>query len=189
MIRLTAAAVLALGLMAVPVESVRACSCAMLGGTVEAAQEADLAFIGSVVDIGRAPNQANDWGPMVRYAFEVERASAETPPVVVIEAMEDPGGAACGFVFGMDEDWFVGAYRDGDRLLTGLCNGNVRTEQITAADVDRLGEILPFTPTGDGGAAASGDPASILLPTIGGLAIVVLVLLVVLAFREPRPAR
>ncbi|HEX2884702.1 MAG TPA: hypothetical protein VHQ42_09025 [Candidatus Limnocylindria bacterium] len=189
--RLLTAVVLALGLWAMPAASVRACSCASLGGTVEAVQHAELALIGTVVDIGRA--RADAWGPVVPYAFEVERASAQTPAVVVVHALDDGGGASCGFVFGAGERWLVGAHRDGSELTTGLCSGNARMDAFSAEDVDRLVAILPFTPAAEGSRGAGtvvDDGVAWLLPVaLGVLVVAVVGILVALAFRDPRPAR
>lgn len=189
--RLLTAVVLSLGLWAMPTASVRACSCASLGGTVEAVQQAELSLIGTVVDIG--PARADAWGPVVPYAFEVERASAETPAVVVIHALNDGGGASCGFVFGVGERWLVGAHRDGSEVTTGLCSGNARMDAFSAEDVDRLMAILPFTPAAEAsrgaGTVIEDGVESILPVALGVLVVAVVGILVALAFRDPRPAR
>ena len=97
--RVLAALVLAIGLSAVPLSIARACSCMDPGGPAEIIEAAELAFIGTVVNGGRRGDGPFGPGaPMVRYAFDVERASAPiSSDVVHVEALDDGGGASCGF--------------------------------------------------------------------------------------------
>ena len=137
-----------------------ACSCAGFGGPVEAAlqaaQDANVAFTGTVVGTRPAAPGPDDFGPMVAYAFDVHRASDEVDGTIEVHALDDGGGASCGFTFGMGEAWFVTASLADGRLQTGLCNGNQRLADLDPGDVERLEAVLPQTPAADGAAAPGG---------------------------------
>jgi hypothetical protein len=147
--------VLALGLTAVPLATVQACSCAMIGGPEEiaaqAARDGSVAFIGTVVDAAPAPADPDGFGQVVGYAFEVEHASVPiSASLIEVRALDDGGGASCGFTFGIGESWFVSAYEQDGALHTGLCGGNTRMTELAPDSVDRLREmLLPVTPTVD----------------------------------------
>ncbi len=143
-----------------PIGVVHACSCAGLGGPVDvaiqAARDASVAFTGTVVGTRPVAPAPNDFGPMVAYAFEVDHASDEVDRMVEVHALDDGGGASCGFTFGVGEAWFVTASVADGALQTGLCNGNQRLAELPADDIERLEEVLPQTPVAKEAAAAEG---------------------------------
>ncbi|HEX7197441.1 MAG TPA: hypothetical protein VF364_11490 [Candidatus Limnocylindria bacterium] len=186
--KLLAAAAMALGLLAMPVEQVAACSCAMFGPE-EAAQAADAVFAGTVVgdrslgsDVGRPfaatvpfPEQ---FGQRM-YTFSVDGvAKGDVPSVVDVLAGGD--GASCGMTFGMDERWLIFTTFDGAVHTTGLCSGNTPLE--AGADAP-----LPLTAPTEAG--PDPEPAGIPLPALALLGVVAAVLAVSwLAFRRDRPS-
>jgi hypothetical protein len=181
---------LALGLTAVPLATVHACSCAMIGGPEEvaaqAARDGGVAFIGTVVDAAPAPADPNGFGGVVGYAFEVRHASVPiSASLIEVRALDDDGGASCGFTFGIGESWFVSAYEQEGALHTGLCNGNTRMTEMTQGSVDRLREmLLPAVPTVD---APAEDGTGVTLDWVTAAAAAGLlgaILLTVFAFRR-----
>ena len=141
---------LALCLLAAPVSIVHACSCAFLGGPVDMARQAiadaEVAFIGTVVGSQPAPPDPDGFGPVVRYAFAVERATVQVDDLLEVRALDDGGGASCGFTFGTDETWFVTTYQQDGVLQTGLCNGNMELETLADADRERITAMLTAQP-------------------------------------------
>lgn len=181
-----AALLLALGIAWVSTGVVHACSCANIGGPVEmalaAAQEPQvIAFTGRVVGTRAAPDTIVG-GPVIAYSFEVERASRLVPSVVEVRALDDGGGASCGFTFGVDGDWFVTAYSMEGALQTGLCSGNVLTSELDPATLARLTEALPVFP--EPSPVPPSDPPWTLLLT--GAALLAAGAIAVLAFRRER---
>jgi hypothetical protein len=171
-----AALSLALGMAWAPAAVVYACSCAGVGGPVDFALAAAreprvVAVTGRVVDARAAPDGVFG-GPVVAYSFEVERASEPVPSVLEIRALDDGGGAACGFTFGIGEVWFVTAYPEEGALHTGLCNGNARTDELDPATKARLAEALPEVPDADAATADPQEPPwSLLLAVAAALAV------------------
>jgi hypothetical protein len=149
LLRALAAIVLALGLLAAPTASVQACSCAALGGPMDvvrgAIASADVAFIGTVVDFRPAPD-LDGFGPMVAYAFDVERATVPIAEVIEVRALDDGGGASCGFTFGMDETWFVTTDQQDGALHTGLCSANTQLETLAEAEQEQIAALLTAEP-------------------------------------------
>jgi hypothetical protein len=193
MTRFLMAAVIALGLSSVPLVSVMACSCAMPGTTEEIAAAADLAFVGTVIDAAPAPAAPDDFGSMVRYAFQVERASAPTEGVVEVRAVGGDGGASCGIEFGIGQRWFIAAYRDGATLQTDLCSGNLVVEGMAPAERELLAEVLAVEPaTTSAPTPVDGPEASLppLLPAaLGGVAAIAIIGVLVVAFGGSGPLR
>jgi hypothetical protein len=68
---------------------------------------------------------------------------------------DDPGGAACGFAFGVGERWFVASASEGGLLRTNLCSGNRLVDDLSPAEADELVSLLPVEPV-----AQSPDPES-----------------------------
>lgn len=181
------AAGLSLATMSMPLAFVAACSCAMMGGPVESIQAAEMAFIGTPIE--SAPGGADPAMGMgtVRYAFQVERASVATDAVIEVQALDDPGGAACGFSFPLGERWLVMAHRQDGALHTNLCSGNLLLEQIDDAEQERVMSALPVTP--DPPAISQAVPAQAPFPVpvvVGGVAALALVAVMVIAFRGDR---
>ena len=185
MTRILLACILALGLSTVPLATVRACSCAMPGAPEDIAATSELAFVGTVVDAG--PGVETMLGRTVAYAFDVERASVDAPAELVVHAVEE--GSACGFVFAVGERWFVSASTLDGTLSTGLCSGNVRSDEMAEGQLERVLELLPVVPppvAKADDATASGPPAWMPF-AIAGLGVIALVGVMIVAFRrEPR---
>ncbi len=187
--RVLAALVLAIGLSAVPLSIARACSCMDPGGPAQIIEAAELAFIGTVVnaeEVGDGP--FGPGAPMVRYAFDVERASAPiSSDVVHVEALDDGGGASCGFTFGVGERWFVSAAAaPGDAALTTwLCNGNIRMDQLGADGADEVLALLPVEPIASPAGSESGFDVPGPVVT-GGLGVLALIGVSFIAFRRDR---
>lgn len=189
--RLFAALSLAFALTAVPIASVQACSCGMLGGPADIIATSDLAFVGTVASADQKGNDPAGFGQMIRYAFLVERASAPIDGSVVhVDALGGDGGASCGFTFGMGERWLVDArLADDGSLMTGLCSGNAMIEQMGEAELAAVVELLPVTPDPDAD-GPEGGTIDVPMPVIfGGLAVAGLVAVSLIAFRRGGPAR
>lgn len=166
---------MALGMAWAPASVVHACSCAGVGGPVDialaAAREPQVvALTGRVVETRPAPDGAFG-GPVVAYSFEVGRASDPVASVIEVRALNDGGGASCGFTFGIGEEWFVTAYSEEGALHTGLCSGNLRTDELDPAAKARLAEALPQLPDADAATSTpEGPPWSLLLAVAAILA-------------------
>ncbi|MCA1568769.1 MAG: hypothetical protein LC798_00285 [Chloroflexi bacterium] len=172
------AAALATATLLAPVATVHACSCAAFGTTADAVAAADLAFVGTVA--GTAPGGEDPMMgvPLVRYAFEVERASQVTPAVVEVAALDDGGGPSCGFTFGVGERWLVVATSEGGSLRSNLCSGNVPVEGIGEAEMADLVALLPVEPEPTSPPPAAAPAAS---PSGAGAGMPLLAVLVGLA--------
>jgi hypothetical protein len=173
--------------MAMPLAFVAACSCAGFGGPEESIAAAELAFVGTAIESAPGGGDPAMGMGTVRYAFEVERASAPTDAVLEVQALDDPGGAACGFSFATGERWLVMAHRQDGALHTNLCSGNLLLTQLDEGDLERVMGALPVTPDPPAEAeSASGQPAALLPVIIGGLAAVALLGVMLIAFRGDR---
>jgi hypothetical protein len=148
------AVALAAATLAAPVATVHACSC-MAFSTAEAVEAADLAFVGTVTDAAPGGKDPAMGMAIVRYAFEIERASEQVGPMMEVVSHDDPGGAACGFAFGVGERWFVASASEGGLLRTNLCSGNRLVDDLSPAEADELVSLLPVEPV-----AQSPDPES-----------------------------
>jgi len=148
------AATLAIATLAAPVATVHACSCVAFS-TADAVEAADLAFVGTVADSAPGGKDPAMGMQLVRYAFEVERASEATGPIIEVVSHDDPGGASCGFAFAVGERWFVAATTEGGLLRTSLCSGNRLMDELDGAEEDDLLSLLRSQP-----AAESPDPAA-----------------------------
>lgn len=153
-VRCLVAAALAITTLAAPVATVHACSC-MAFSAAEAVKAADLAFVGTVVDSAPGGQDPAMGMALIRYAFEVERASEPIGPIVEVVSHDDPGGASCGFTFGGAERWFVASTSEGGLLRTNLCSGNRFMDDLGSAELDELVRLLPAEPV-----AESPDPAA-----------------------------
>ena len=143
-LRLVAGLVLVLASLLAPTASVLACSCAALGSVAATLGQSDVVLLGTVVDAVEAP--AGDMGQQMAYAVEVERASQPVAATVEVRATHGDGGAACGFEFGLDQRWFIGAYEQDGVLHTSLCSGNALAGDLPQADVDEIVAMLPSEP-------------------------------------------
>lgn len=164
-LRLIAALAIVIGISAVPIAQVAACSCMALGPE-EAAQMADVVFAGSVVseEVGAADPAAPMAAP-VRYTFAVDGvAKGEVGAEVAVVAGGD--SAMCGMTFAMNERWLVfGTVQDGS-LTTGLCSGNL---PLQPDEDPPMPMYLPEAP--DGAASGGGVPLGVLVPIAAVVAI------------------
>jgi hypothetical protein len=180
--------VMAAAAATVPMRQAAACSCIGFRTPEEHVAEYDVTFIGTVIDTAR--DDANGFGGTVRYAFDVERASAPTDAVLVVQAVDD-GGAMCGFSFAMGERWLVSAYRQDAALETSLCSNNQRADDMAAADQVAYAELLPNIPPPPA-APDEPPPSDLSIPlttAAAGLGALGLVAVIYLAFRGSRARR
>lgn len=161
---LIAAAIL-IAQLAAPVASVHACSC-MGMDPATAIEVADLAIVGTVADAVPGGKDPNLGMTLVRYAFEVERASEQTGPIVEVSSHDDDMGASCGFSFAVGERWFVAAATEEGTLRTTLCSGNLPVDEMGGAQLQEIAGLLPFGPTSE---APTPAPAPVEAPTDGGV--------------------
>ena len=164
-LRLLAAFAIVIGISAVPIAQLAACSCLALGPE-EAAQMADVVFAGSVVgeEVGAADPAAPMAAP-VRYTFAVDGvAKGEVGGEVAVVAGGD--SAMCGMTFTMNDRWLVfGTVQDGS-LTTGLCSGNLPLQP------DEDPPMALYAPTAsDPGAWGGGVPIGVILPIAAVVAI------------------
>ena len=185
-----AAAILWLASLGAPQAAVQACSCSSLGGTedvaIQAIAKADVALIGTIT--AAAPVFGLDaigfGGPNVQYAFDVERASVTTAATISVHAVDDGGGASCGFTFDVGDRWMVAATLDNGTLRTGLCAGNTRLTDADAVMAQRLMAHLPFAPSQE---TDDGPWAAVLrfAPAVAGAGLVLgAIAVTLLAFRR-----
>ena len=138
---------LSLVTIAMPLAFAAACSCAMLSGPDEAIAAAELSFVGTPIEAAPAGGDDGAMGVgTIRYAFEVERATHAVDSVVEVRALDDPGGAACGFAFGVGERWLVMAHRQDGAMHTNLCSGNLLLTQMDEGELDAIESSLPYVP-------------------------------------------
>lgn len=185
MLRVVLVIGLLIGLLALPATRVAACSCAGFGSMAEVVGASDLAFVGKVLEAVDAGAEPKGVGALVRYTFDVERASAATDTVVHVHSLDDAGGSMCGFSFGAGERWFVATHRVEGSLHTSLCSGNAAMDEMGPDDVELLSMLLTAEPTG----APAERPVSVpfpLLVAVAGLALVAGASVV--AFRRERPS-
>jgi hypothetical protein len=136
-----------------------------------AARDASVAFTGTVVGTRPAPAGQGGFGPMVAYAFEVDHASDEVETPIEVHALDDGGGASCGFTFGMGEDWFVTASVGDGGLQTNLCSGNLRLADLAPAEAEQLRSVLRQLPAAGGPAQPQGfEVPWVLILALSGLA-------------------
>ena len=173
-----AAFALALMLLAMPVQRVAACSCAMTT-LPEAVREADVAFVGRLLE--RVPGGDNFGFPPEdewRWSVESSRDPDLEPDVAVIAALAD--GANCGVLFTPGERWLVLAHVGDGRLHT---NGCVPNRRMDGPDPEADALVSGFLPVRGGPADAA--PLDLPAPVLViGLAIGLVALVGVLAFRR-----
>ncbi len=177
LVRSTIAAALTISTLAAPAATVHACSC-MTFSAAEAVAAADLAFVGTVSDAAPGGQDPAMGMALVRYAFEVERASEQVGPMMEVVSHDDPGGAACGFAFGVGERWFVASASEGGLLRTNLCSGNRLMDDLGPAEADELLALLPAEPVAQSpdpeptpeSPSASGIDGAVLAAVLVGLA-------------------
>jgi hypothetical protein len=177
---------LALALSTLPMRQAAACMCFGLPTPEEVVATNDVTFIGSVVD--STGNAAIDPGS-VRYAFDVERASAPTDAVVVVDA---GANTSCGTTFGMGERWVVAGNRANGELRTTMCSGNRLVDDLPAAELATFTELLPNVrldppEPASGGSQLDGSPAVAIGVALAGTLALVAVVFVAVGRRGTRP--
>jgi hypothetical protein len=190
-LRAALALLLALAALGAPTASIVACTCDSLGVSpadvaASAVTNGGIGFLGTVVGARPAARDPDRFGDVVAYAFEVERATAPVPATIEVHALNDPGGGACGFVFGAGEEWFVSALPDGSVLHTSLCSDNRRAADIDPAEMERLVEVLTEEPAPGGKDDDVRASNSTEWLSIGGVAAILVVFggVMALAFRR-----
>lgn len=178
-----------IGTLTMPLATVQACSCAgfptVLEGVRAAVADGRVALIGSIVDAAPAPPEPKGFGPMVRYAVAVERASAPVASLLEVQTLDDGGGAACGIGFTIGERWVIVADGANGVLHTDLCSGNVPTDGLAAAEEAAIADALPFVPDATTSLTGRPEDDSPLLPVaIGVLLAIGIGGLLIVAFRE-----
>lgn len=154
LIRLVAAIAIVIGVSAVPVAQVAACSCmAMAPG--EAAAMAEVVFAG--IPVSEEPGPASP--DAVVYTFQVDGvAKGDVGRQATVVAGGD--SAMCGMSFALNERWLVFATTQDGALTTGLCAGNLPLQP------DEEPPVAVRAPTaGDpADAPGTGVPLGVVLP-------------------------
>ncbi len=158
----------------------------MLGTPEESIAAAEVAFVGTVTGAAQGGEDRGLGMGTVRYAFDVERASVPAEATVEVSSLDDPGGAACGFSFGVGERWLVMAGMQDGRLQTNLCSGNVLLSELDDPAVEAILAALANTPDPPTAEAANPAPSFPIPIVVGGVAALALVAVMVLAFRGER---
>jgi len=166
-LRVIAAFAIVIGVSAIPLAQVAACSC-MAMVPAEAAAMADAAFTGTVVREEPVAGNLAAPEPMgqIAYTFAVDGiAKGEVGAETTVLAGGDSAG--CGMSFAANERWLIFASADGDRLSTGLCSGNV---PLAADEEPPVSVAAPTSPgaTDSGG----GVPVGVILPVAALAALV-----------------
>jgi hypothetical protein len=180
--RLAASLALLAALLVVPVTSVMACSCAFLGYP-EAVAEADVAFIGEVLEADE-PILRGGLDAEARYVFAVERAKAPmTTPIEIASWFGD--GASCGLDMNVGERWIVLAAVEDGIPRTHLCHGSGIWDGM---DLDTRSQVEPLLDTVPAvGPDDDGEPLPVPLAVIvGGAATLAILATSVVAFRRAR---
>lgn len=185
-VRVALGALLLLAAIAVPVTTVRACSCAVAEGGIEGlVEQAEIALVGTVTASADGGVGPGGFGNRVRYAFAVERASRATSASVEIRAVEDEGGSMCGFSFNTGDRWLVTGYREDGELHTNLCSGNQLMETLAPEQAAAVLDALPFEPEPSGEQVES-DPALSIPLLVAVLGAVLIAVFMLVAFRRER---
>jgi hypothetical protein len=180
--RLAASLALLAALLTTPAARVMACSCAFLGYP-EAIAEADVAFIGEVLEADE-PILGGGLDAEARYVVAVERAKAPmTTPIEIASWFGD--GASCGLDMNVGERWLVLATLEDGIPRTHLCHGSGRWDGMDAAtrsDVELLLDTVPAARPADGGEILR-VPLSVV---VGGAAVLAVLAVSAVAFRRTR---
>ena len=161
--RAVAAILLALGLAAVPVERAAACDCALIE-LPEALAEADVAFVGTLVD--HAPGGDNfGFSPLDEWHWSIERSrDAGLEAFATVRAAVNDG-ANCGVSFGMDERWLVLASVHDGVLQTNGCTPHRRVDGGANAETEAVVNLF----------VEVGQPTAASAPSVPGPLLVAIV--------------
>lgn len=140
--RLAIGLLVAIGMLAVPVQRAAACDCALID-MPDAIRDADVAFVGRLED--RVPGGDNfGFPPLDEWRWSVERSrdAGLEATIVVNAAVGD--GANCGVMFGTGERWLVIASVHQGLLQTNGCQPNQQMDG-SAPDAEALvAELLAY---------------------------------------------
>jgi hypothetical protein len=183
-LRIFQALLLAIGVTAVPVATVMACSCAATDFN-EAVATADLAIVGTAIAAEPASNDEFGQGALLtKWQLSRSRDPLGTDSIA-IRSVKD-SGANCGISFGSGERWIVLAYRGEQGLETNGCMQNRRLDgsdpEMESAVDSMLPEVTAVEPEAESGLQV---PAPIVLLAAAGLFIGVASLI---AFRRAGPS-
>jgi hypothetical protein len=157
-LRLLAAFAIVIGVSAVPIAQVAACSC-MAMSPDEAATVAEIVFAGTVVseEAGAPVDPATGMGPVL-YTFTVDGvAKGDVPNQTAVVGGGD--SAMCGMTFGTNERWLVFANTVDGALSTSSCAGNLPLQP------DEEPPLAIYAPSaGEPDAAGGGVPVGVVLP-------------------------
>src|SRR5918995_4138129 len=138
-IRLLHAAILAIGLAAVPVASAVACSCAMTEFDVAIA-DAEVAIVG--VAVSSEPAAGDELGETMLTTWQLSRSRDPLDTdAIAIRSWKD-SGANCGISFASGERWLVLAYRGEQGLETNGCMMNRRLDGSDPEAEELISEAL-----------------------------------------------
>ena len=183
-LRLLQALLLAIGLAAVPVATVMACSCAMTDFN-EAVSTADVAIVGTAVSAEAAGNDEFGEGALLT-TWEVTRSRDPLGTASIAIRSVNDSGANCGISFGSGERWLVVAYRGEQGLETNGCMHNRRLDgsdpEMERAVASMLPEVEAVAPEVEPGLQV---PAPIIGLVAAGLLIGIASLV---AFRRAGPS-
>jgi len=173
----------ALAFTAVPTVTVMACSC-METSVEQAVAEADLAIVGTLVAVQAPPPDALDQPMSMEWAIERSRDPLEVDRATIIGWPDN--GANCGVSFEVGTRWLVLASMTDGGLET---NGCVPNRPLDADDPESAVIAEAMTPVGG---STPPDPvqgaAELPVPLlVGGVALVLLTGLSMLAFRRRTP--
>lgn len=170
--------------MAVPTAVVKACSCAF-PGYAEAIRQAEVAFIGEVVNHEDMPNDGFvDMFPEAAFAFDVERAKEPMDEPFVVHATVG-GGGSCGLTLSAGPRWLIIARLEQGKLRTNLCSGSTPYAELDEESRREVDAILAVAPART--VPPENESESIPPPVVvaGGVALLI-GLASVLAFRSDR---
>jgi len=140
-LRLLQALLLAIGLAAMPVATVMACSCAMTD-LDEAVATADVAIVGTAIAAEAASNDEFGQGALLT-TWELSRSRDPLgTDAIAIRSVKD-SGANCGISFGSGERWLVLAYRGEQGLETSGCMHNRRLDGSDPEMETAVASMLP----------------------------------------------
>jgi hypothetical protein len=176
--RLCLVALLAIGMLAVPIERAAACDCALIE-MPDAIRDADVAFVGRLVN--RVPAGDNfGFAPLDEWRWSVERSRDAGGDATITVNGAAGDGANCGVTFATGERWLVIASIHEGVLQTNGCQPNHRMDGSSPDTEAIIGKLLPHEAR-----AAETTPFSVPFPVVLAIAAVTIIGGVgVLAFRR-----
>ena len=175
--------ILSIGLAAIPIATVMACSCAMADFD-EAIATADVAVVGTAV--ASSPAGGDEFGEAVLTTWEISRSRDRLgTDSIAVRSVKD-SGANCGISFASGERWLILAYRAEQGLETNGCMMNRRLDGSDPEVETAVASMLPaVTPTDAISNPGVEIPVPVLVLLAGGILVAVASLL---AFRRASPS-